>query len=31
MMGDLTSAQRVALLEALKTCVRALHAGFPER
>jgi DNA-binding MarR family transcriptional regulator len=31
MMGDLSLAQRAELLEMLKTCVRALHAGFPAR
>jgi DNA-binding MarR family transcriptional regulator len=31
MMVDLDAAQRVALLEGLKSCVRALHAGFPSR
>ncbi len=29
MMRDLSPAQRGALLEALKSCVRSLHAGFP--
>ena len=29
MMVGLDAGQRVALLEALKSCVRALHAGFP--
>jgi DNA-binding MarR family transcriptional regulator len=31
MMADLDAGQRLALLEALKSCVRALHAGFPAR
>jgi DNA-binding MarR family transcriptional regulator len=31
MMRDLSPAQRSALLEALKSCVRSLHAGFPDR
>jgi DNA-binding MarR family transcriptional regulator len=30
MMRDLGSAERRALLAALKSCVRALHAGFPK-
>jgi DNA-binding MarR family transcriptional regulator len=30
MMGRLTAAEREALVTALKSCVRALHAGFPE-
>ena len=29
MMRELGSAERTALLEALKSCVRSLHAGFP--
>jgi DNA-binding MarR family transcriptional regulator len=31
MMRDLSPTQRKALLEALKSCVRSLHAGFPDR
>jgi DNA-binding MarR family transcriptional regulator len=31
MMRDLSPAQGKALLEALKSCVRSLHAGFPDR
>ena len=31
MMADLSPAQRAQLLETLKTCVRAMHAGFPDR
>jgi DNA-binding MarR family transcriptional regulator len=30
MMRELDPAARAALLDALKTCVRSLHAGFPE-
>lgn len=30
MMRDLGPAERKALLESLKSCVRALHAGFPK-
>jgi DNA-binding MarR family transcriptional regulator len=29
MMRELSPAQRRALLQSLKTCVRSLHAGFP--
>jgi hypothetical protein len=29
MMRELGPAERTALLEALKSCVRSLHAGFP--
>ena len=31
MMRELTRTNRAELLEALMTCVRSLHAGFPER
>jgi DNA-binding MarR family transcriptional regulator len=29
MMGELTAKERASLLDALKECVRSLHAGFP--
>lgn len=29
MMSDLSADERAQLLDALKTCVRSLHAGFP--
>jgi hypothetical protein len=29
MMGELTAEERALLLDALKKCVRSLHAGFP--
>jgi DNA-binding MarR family transcriptional regulator len=29
MMGELTAEERSSLLDALKECVRSLHAGFP--
>ena len=30
MMRDLSASERASLLEALKSCVRSLHGGFPE-
>ena len=30
MLTELTPAERASLLESLKSCVRALHAGFPQ-
>jgi DNA-binding MarR family transcriptional regulator len=30
MLGELSSAERASLRESLKSCVRALHAGFPQ-
>ena len=30
MMRDPSPSERAALLEALKTCVRSLHGGFPQ-
>lgn len=31
MMRDLSASERAALLEALKSCVRSLHGGLPQR
>jgi DNA-binding MarR family transcriptional regulator len=31
MMRDLSPSERAALLEALKSCVRSLHGGLPQR
>ncbi len=31
MMAELSPAERSSLLEALKSCVRSLHAGFPRK
>jgi DNA-binding MarR family transcriptional regulator len=30
MLGELSSSERASLRESLKSCVRALHAGFPQ-
>jgi hypothetical protein len=31
MMRHLSPSERAALLEALKSCVRSLHGGLPQR
>jgi DNA-binding MarR family transcriptional regulator len=31
MMRDLSASERVTLVEAMKSCVRALHGGLPQR